>query len=188
MNTERSAGGPVVAQVVRMSLRPPPRFAPGTDLDLWITRFEMYLKQANTAEDQWTVELLPMLDDEPFRTILRQGLSASSQYKAVIECLRTRYTPDGNELEWQFKLQNRMQKPGEQLVEFAGALRALADKAYPTWPDEQIKELLRNQFIQGLRSSSVQLELMKEKPSTLDEALQLANWQESIEAAQKRLH
>ena len=81
-----------------------------------------------------------------------------------------------------------MQKLGEQLVEFAGALRALADKAYPTWPDEQIKELLRNQFIQGLRSSSVQLELMKEKPSTLDEALQLANWQESIEAAQKRLH
>ena len=129
-----------------------------------------------------------MLDDEPFRTVLRQGLSASSQYKAVIECLRTRYAPDGNELEWQFKLQNRMQKPGEQLVEFVGALRALADKAYPTWPDEQIKELLRNQFIQGLRLSSVQLELMKEKPSTLDEALQLANWQESIEAAQKRLH
>ena len=106
MNTERSAGGPVVAQVVWMSLHPPPRFTPGTDLDLWITRFEMYLKQANTAEDQWTVELLPMLDDEPFRTVLRQGLSASSQYKAVIECLRTRYAPDGNELEWQFKLQN----------------------------------------------------------------------------------
>ena len=106
----------------------------------------------------------------------------------MIECLWTQYAPNGNELEWQFKLQNRMQKPGEQLVEFAGALRALADKAYPTWPDEQIKELLRNQFIQGLRSSSVQLELMKEKPSTLDEALQLANRQESIEAAQKRLH
>ena len=82
MNTEGSAGVPAVAQVVRMSLRPTPRFAPGTDLDLWITRFEMYLKQANIAEDQWTVELLPMLDDEPFRTVLCQGLSASSQYKA----------------------------------------------------------------------------------------------------------
>ena len=82
----------------------------------------MYLKQANIAEDQWTVELLPMLDDEPFRTVLHQGLSASSQYKAVIECLRIRYAPDGNELEWQFKLQNGMQQPGEQLVEFAGAM------------------------------------------------------------------
>ena len=78
--TEGSAGSPAVAQVVRMSLRPPPRFTPGADLDLWITRFEMYLKQAKIAEEQWTAELLPMLDDEPFRTVLRQGLSASSLY------------------------------------------------------------------------------------------------------------
>ena len=57
-------------------------------------------------------------------------LSASSQYKVVIECLRTRYAPKGNEVEWQFKLQNRMQKPGEKLVEFAGVLvRALANNA-----------------------------------------------------------
>jgi hypothetical protein len=114
-----------------------------------------------------------MLEDKPFRTVVRQGLSASSQYKVVIKCLQTRYAPD--ELEWQFKLQNRMQKPGEQLVEFVGALHALADKAYPTWPDEQIKNLLRNQFIQGIRSSSIQLHLMKETPGTLDEALQLTN-------------
>ena len=46
-----SAGRPVVAQAIQMSL-PPPRFSPGVDLDLWITRFEMYLKQANIAEDQ----------------------------------------------------------------------------------------------------------------------------------------
>ena len=79
MTTEGSADRPVVAQVVRMSLRPhPPRFAPGTDLDLQITRFQMYLKQANIAEDQWTVELLPMIDDESFTTALRQVLSASS--------------------------------------------------------------------------------------------------------------
>ena len=114
-----------------------------------------------------------MLGDEPSRTVLRQGLSASSQYKVVIECLRTGYAPKGNELEWQFKLQ----KPGEQLVEFAGALRALADQAYPKWPDEQIKKLLRYQFIQGIRSSLIQLHLMKEAPETLDAALQLANRQ-----------
>ena len=122
------------------------------------------------------------------RTVLRQGLSASSRYKVKIEYLWTRYAPKGNELEWQFKLQNRMQKPSEQLVEFAGRLCALANKAYPTWPDEQIKKPLRNQFNQGIRSSSSQLHLMKEAPETLDVALQLANRQESIKEAQKRLH
>ena len=42
------------AQVIRMSLRPPSRFSPGGDLDLWLKRFEKYLKQTKIAEDRWT--------------------------------------------------------------------------------------------------------------------------------------
>ena len=179
---------PAAQQVVRMSLRPPARFSPGSNLELWLRRFEMYVKQTKIPEEQWTGELLPLLDDGPFRVITQQGLMDSTDYKAVTKCLRTQYAPEGNELEWQFKLQSRTQKPGEQLVEFAGALRTLADKAYPKWPAEQIKELLRNQFIHGIRSSSIQLELMKELPATMDEALQKATQQELVEAAQRRLH
>ena len=55
-------------RVVVQAIHPLPRFSPGVDLDLWITRFAMYLKQTNIAEDQWTAELLPMLNDEPFST------------------------------------------------------------------------------------------------------------------------
>lgn len=138
------------AQVVRMSLRPSSRFSPGSDLDLWLKRFEMYVKQNKFAEDQWTGELLPLLDDEPFRIISQQGLVESSDFKTVVKCLGTQYASEGNELEWQYKLQSRLQNPGEKLVEFAGALRVLADKAYPKWPAEQIKEVLRNQFIHGI--------------------------------------
>ena len=49
----------------------------------------------------------------------------------------------GNDLEWQFKFQQRTQKPEERLPEYAGTLRALADKAYPKWPAEQLNELDR---------------------------------------------
>ena len=35
---------------------------------------------------------------------------------------------EGNDLEWQFKFQQRTE---ERLPEYAGTLRALADKAYP---------------------------------------------------------
>ena len=55
----------------------------------------------------------------------------------------------------------------------------LADKAYPTWSVEQRQEILRGQFIQGVRSSSVQLWLMQEMPRTIDEALRIANQQET---------
>eukprot|EP00731_Ephydatia_muelleri_P004049 Em0002g225a len=80
-----------------------------------------------------------------------------------------------------------MQKPGEQLVEFAGELRVLADRAYPRWSSEHRQEALRNQFMQGVRSSSIQLRLMKEMPPTLDDALKLASQLEAVEEAQKRL-
>ena len=72
-------------------------------------------------------------------------------------------------------------------MEFCGALRGMADKAFPAWPAEQLQDLLRNQFIQGVLSSSVQLALMKEEPKTLDDALKLACKHEMVEIAQKHL-
>lgn len=173
---------------VRMSLRPPTRFAAGTDFKLWLTRFEMYVQQASIAETQKVKELLALLEDEPFRVVTHCGLLETGDYPAVTACLKQHYAPDGNELEWQYKLQTRTQKPGEQLADFAGALRVLAEKAYPSWSAEQRKEILKSQFIQGIRSSSVQLWLMREMPGTMDEALSIANRQETVEMAQKRLH
>ena len=180
---------PDMTRFVRMSLRPPARFAAGADFKLSLTRFEMYVRQADIAEDQQRVkELLALLEDEPFRVVSQRGLLETGDYHAVTECLRQRYPPEGNELEWQYKLQTRVQKPGEQLADFAGALRVLADKAYPTWSAEQRQEILRGQFVQGIRSSSVQLWLMREMPRTMDEALRIANQQETVEIAQRRLH
>ena len=63
----------------------------------------------------------------------------------------------------------------------------MTDKAYPSWPAAQRQELLRNQFIQLVRSPTVQLLLMKEVPKTLDDALKLACRQETVESAQKQL-
>ena len=105
----------------------------------------------------------------------------------MIAHLKQQYSPAGNEFEWQFRLQNRMQRSGESLVEYAGSLRVLADKAYPAWSPEQRRDALRNQFIQGVQSSSVQLHLMREKPISLDAALEVAIQHENVEAAQKRL-
>ena len=58
----------------------------------------------------------------------------------------------------------------------------------PKWDPEHRFEVTRNQFIQGIESSSVQLILMKEMPKTLDVAVELAQQQYCIEAAQKQLH
>ena len=45
-------------------------------------------------EEQWIGELLPLLDDGPFRVITQQELMDSTDYKAVTKCLRTQYAPE----------------------------------------------------------------------------------------------
>ena len=174
--------------IVRMSVRPPARYAVGADFALWSVRFELYAKEARIPEARWTKELLQLLEDEPFRTVSQLGLLDSTDYKQVRDCLQQRFAPKGNELEWQFRLQSRNQKASEPLVEFAGELRMLADKAYPNWSADQRQEVVRNQFIQGVNSPSIQLQLMREMPATLDLALELARCLESVELAQRRLH
>ena len=54
----------VVERVVRMSLRPPPRFGAKGDWKLWLSRFEMYATQAKIAKDSWSKELLSLLEDD----------------------------------------------------------------------------------------------------------------------------
>ena len=53
---------------------------------------------------------------------------------------------------------------------------------------EQRGDVLRSQFIHRIQSASVQLHLMKEAPSNLDAALELAVKHEAVESAQKRLY
>jgi hypothetical protein len=89
----------VEPRLVRMSLRPPPRFAASGDLDLWLKRFEMYARQAGIPVDQWVKELFPLLEDEPFGVVSRQGLESSTDYEIVCDCLRQHYAPAGSEME-----------------------------------------------------------------------------------------
>ena len=106
----------------------------------------------------------------------------------MVARLRQQFAPAGNEFEWQLRLQNRIQNAEESLVEFAGSLRMLADRSYPSWTADQCRDILMSQFIHGIQSPSIQLHLMREKPDTLDDALQRAVQHESVESAQKRLH
>ena len=85
--TTENAETPAVVreqQVVRMSRRPPPRFSEKTDLPLWLMRFELYVRQVKIPEDQWTCELVSLLEDAPFRIVSQQGLAVSTDYEAAV--------------------------------------------------------------------------------------------------------
>ena len=172
---------------VRMStcMRPPSRFASGGDFELWLKRFALYAKRAAFPREQWTRELVPLLEDEPFRVVDQLGLTELSDYDAVVARLKQQFAHSGNEFEWQLRFQNRVQGISESMVEFAGSLRMLADRAYPSWTMKQRKDVLRSQFIHGVQSASVQLHLMKEQPPDLDGTLELVVKQSGRERSEE---
>eukprot|EP00731_Ephydatia_muelleri_P002476 Em0001g2476a len=106
----------VVERVVRMSLRPPPRFGAKGDWKLWLSRFEMYATRAKIAKDSWSKELQSLLEDEPYRMVTHHELAQTGDYDARA----------GDE--WQLKVRTRVQKVGESLMEFCGALRVVLVK------------------------------------------------------------
>ena len=175
-------------RLVRVSARPLSKFSAAGDFSLWIQRFEIYLAEAEIPAEKRAKELLSCLDDEPFRIVNQLGLVNSVDYGLLKKELQKHYAPEGNELEWQYRLQSRRQKLGEPLSEFAGELRVMVDKAYPAWVHKQRLQIARNQFIQGVESASIQLVLIRENPETLEAVVELAQQQLSVETAQKRVH
>ena len=81
------------ARFVRVSLRPPPRYTASADLDLWLKRFELYVRQTGIPEDQWAAELFPLLDDAAFRVVLQLGLAESTDFNIITESLKQQFSP-----------------------------------------------------------------------------------------------
>ena len=177
----------IMAAVVPVSKRPPARYQSGADFALWLRRFQLYTTEAGIDAAKQAQELLSLLEDEPFRVADQLGLVGESDVQKVKDALLEHFAPEGNEMEWQMILHQRVQKKGEKLAEFAGDLRKLADKAYPKWDPKIRLQLATSRFIQGVASQSTQLTLMRKSPPTLDEALKEATQFEMIEATQRAI-
>ncbi|KAL5482226.1 hypothetical protein EMCRGX_G022523 [Ephydatia muelleri] len=134
---------------------------------VWVRDYvELYFREADVPRDK------------------RDGVVSGIDYAAVKECLEKQFAPSGLQLEWQRKFHTGQQEQAESLIAFSARLRMLVDKAYPSWPAEERLELVRNQFIHGILSPSIQLKLLQQNLDTLDAAIELACRLESVESAQ----
>eukprot|EP00731_Ephydatia_muelleri_P032315 Em0023g822a len=176
-------------RVTRYSVRPPSRFVgKGADFRLWIQRVELliYFREADVPRDKRGQELASLLDDEPFRIMSQMGLlrvDSGIDYAAVKECLhgeavRTFRTSVGVATQ----ISHGTARAGRVADSIFGeAAYARGQGAYPSWPAEERLELVRNQFIHGILSSSIQLKLLQQNLDTLDAAVELACRLESVE-------
>ena len=159
------------------------------DFELWTRRFESYCRAAKVADGLKCDVLLAALDDDAFRAVDVLGLSdeVRTDYTQLMSALEGRFAPTTSQFELRFRLRRRIQQ-GESFDDFAGTLTRQGNRALPDLTPKARSEIIRDQFIEGLRDSYIQERLFQECPDTLDEAFKTARKLGAARSAQQSLN
>ena len=167
----------------------PKRYSTSEDFELWISRFESYCRAAKVTEGLKCDVLLATLDDDAVTVVNSLGLSEEvlKDYGQLTTAPKKHFAPTTSPFELRFHLRRRRQKDRETLDVYAEALAQQAVKAFPDLTEKARQEVVRDQFIKGLRDEHVQERLLQEAPETMENALKFARQLGAARAAQRSL-
>ena len=95
-------------------------------------------------------------------------------YKELIGKLRDRYGGKGSEEKFQTELRCRRRRRGEAVKELAQDIRRIMSLAYPNEKSSLSEHLARDAFLAALDDPEMELKVREREPSTLDDAVKLA--------------
>ena len=169
-------------------IRPPKLFNIGNDFELWLKRFENYVRCVGLPNAAKGDALLMSLDERAFRAADQLGLDPETQtYATIKDKLLQRFASRSSAPELRFELSQRRQQPDESLEDFAGVLADLAATGHRNLGPTLQDSLARDQFIAGISSEYIQDRLLTDAPETLDESLQLERQLEMAKLARERM-
>ena len=156
-------------------VRAPPTFKTGTDVNIYLKRFDSYAAAINCPEGEKANLLVSLLDD---KTLLGIDLQQRPEEDPKdLETLKTKIrTAEGwtqNSEKWIGELRGRRRQRGESIWDFHLALHTLAKRAYPH--DEIMRTgSLRETFIANLGHPQISARLREKQTFTMPELLDFA--------------
>ena len=114
------------------------------------------------------------------RSLLAPDSPMSKSLKDIVSTLRDHFEPKPSIIAERFKFHKRNQNPGESIATYIAELRRLAARC--SFPREYLDDTLRDRFVCGLRSESIQKQLLSEKNLTMASALEKV---QNLEAVQR---
>lgn len=143
----------------------------------WIdykAHFDLVAKVNNWSIDQRGLYLAVSLRGHAQSILGDLPVESRSDYESLITVLEERFAPPGQTELYRLQLRERRIKPGESLPELGQHIKRLSNLAYPTAPRDVRDILAKEQFLDALSDANVRVNIKQCKPTSLDEAIQLA--------------
>lgn len=160
----------------------------GSAWDEYVERLEMYCVCHKLAsEEQKRAVLLSCCGAETYSlivTLVKPSRPTTANYADIVAAVKSHMHPRPSELYARFKFYKRNQAAGESIADYVTALRKLAGDC--EFGDKQLPLdiMLRDRFVCGIRSETIQQRLLAEHKLTFDAAYDLAL---TAEAAARQL-
>ena len=155
-------------------------------LEDWLTNFEICSRINGWTESQKCSFLAVKLRGAALHVFTDLPVEDRNQYFSVVQALRNRFDRSSQTELYKVQLRARVRKPGENLSELASAIRRLTNRAYPSVSIDVRDDLAKDQFLEALDSRHTRLQVRRQKPRSLDEALSLAIEEEVLVSLEEK--
>ena len=153
---------------------PPPVFEgrQGDDFETWVDRFETWGKVYAPRKEDMLLYFPTLLGNSAFAIWRELPLPVKGDYDAVKQSFVTAFSSPAMIDAFRAELKSRDRRPDENLVAYAGELKALARRAYPKYNTEARNDVVLTSFLKGL--GDMGRKVRKSNPRTVEEAIEKA--------------
>ncbi len=183
---------PQRSALVRPLVAMPDKFSVHDDWEIYVRRFEDFLRLAGTPADLKASYLRNFLDKEAY-TLLADRVAPTTVESLSFEQVKDQMSgllkPQKSIIASSFAFDHCCQRSGETLADFSANLRRLAVDCKFNEVEDPLDRRLRDRFVCGLRSEAMQRRLLAEPNDNISfaDALILAQTMEAAEAQARQM-
>lgn len=173
--TPRHVGESAAAacQLTAVSVKTP-KFNGKTAWEVFIAQFELLADAAGWDAKHRALQLALCLTEDAASCLLLLSRGERGDYGALVGALQRRFGQYGQSALLRSEFHNRRRRPGEPLPVLANDIEYMCKRAYNTMPPAVQVELARDQFLQALNPAELRIHTLLARPTTMNEALELA--------------
>ena len=157
-------------------------------MSAYLERVEIFFQANNIAEEKQVGIFLSLIGAKTYgllRDLVAPAKPKEKTLAELTEALRTHFEPQPLIIAERFYFNQRNQLPNESIADYMATLRKMATSCKF---NNFLDEALRDRFVSGIRSTSIQKRLLTEEKLSSAEALQLAQSMETAQNSSTKLH